>query len=147
MTGIEECFRRGLLRRVEPSATKSAESLRRAGEWLDEAEKNVAAEAYRSALASTYLAFFHAARTVLFRDGVREKSHYCVGIYLEKYVEQNVLEEKWVMLFDRMRSARHTDQYSFHIPPSSEEVESAMKAAESFIERIARLMRETAKNG
>jgi len=43
-----------------------------AGEWLDEAEKNMAAEAYRSALASAYLAFFHAARTVLFRDGVRE---------------------------------------------------------------------------
>jgi len=118
-----------------------------AGEWLDEAKKNAAAEAYRSALASAYLAFFHAARTVLFRDGVREKSHYCVGVYLEKYVEQNVLEEKWVMLFDRMRSARHTDQYSFHPRPSSEEVESAMKAAESFIERIARLMRETAKNG
>lgn len=101
--------------------------------------------AYRSALASAYLAFFHAARTVLFRDGVREKSHYCVGVYLEKYVEQNVLEEKWVMLFDRMRSARHTDQYSFQPHPSSEEVESAIRADRKFIERIAQLMRETAK--
>jgi len=72
LTGIEDCFRRGLLCRVEPSATKNAESLMQAGEWLDEAEKNMAAEAYRSALASAYLAFFHAARTVLFRDGVRE---------------------------------------------------------------------------
>ncbi|MDP2753774.1 MAG: hypothetical protein Q8P40_05205, partial [Nitrospirota bacterium] len=46
---IEECFRRGLLRRVEPSTAKSTESLMQAGEWLDEAEKNIAAQAYRSA--------------------------------------------------------------------------------------------------
>jgi len=44
-------------------------------------------------------------------DGLREKSHYFVGIYLEKYVEDGLLEEKWPMLFDRMRSVRHADQY------------------------------------
>jgi len=81
---------------------------------------------------------------VLFRDGVREKSHYCVGIYLEKYVQQGVLEEEWVMIFDRMRSARHTDQYSFQVHPSSEEVESAFKTAKRFIKRMERLIKERA---
>ncbi|MDI3488538.1 MAG: hypothetical protein PWR26_1255, partial [Methanosarcinales archaeon] len=75
---------------------------------------NFESGAFRSALLSTYLAVFHSARAVLFRDGVREKSHYCVGVYLEKYVNQNLLEEKWVVVFDRMRSTRHEDQYTFH---------------------------------
>lgn len=67
-----------------------------------------------------------------------------MGIYLEKYVQQGVLEEEWVMIFDRMRSARHTDQYSFQVHPSLEEVESAFKTAKRFIKRMERLIKDTA---
>ncbi|MDD4446734.1 MAG: HEPN domain-containing protein [Methanothrix sp.] len=52
----------------------------------------------RSAISSAYLAVFHSARAVLFRDGVREKSHYCIGLYLQRYVEDGTLEEDWPML-------------------------------------------------
>ena len=143
MNNIEDCFRKGLLRRVEPSLTKSKESISEAREWLSEARKNMAAEAYKSAISSLYLAIFHSARAVLFRDGVREKSHYCVGVYLGKYVEQGVLEEDWVLIFDRMRSVRHTDQYSFQVHPSKEEVESGIDIAGKFVNRIETLLSET----
>ncbi|WP_052353281.1 HEPN domain-containing protein [Methermicoccus shengliensis] len=135
----EECFRRGLLRYVEPSKEKSQESIKRAKEWLNEAMINFESGAFRSALLSTYLAVFHSARAVLFRDGVREKSHYCVGVYLEKYVNQNLLEEKWVVVFDRMRSTRHEDQYTFHAP-TSEEVKSSIDTARQFIKRMEELL-------
>lgn len=143
MNNIEDCFRQGLLRRVEPSLTKSKESMAEAREWLSEARKNVDAEAYKSAISSLYLAIFHSARAVLFRDGVREKSHYCVGVYLEKYVEQGVLEEDWILIFDRMRSVRHTDQYSFQVHPSKEEVESGIDIAGKFVNRMEKLLNET----
>lgn len=143
LSNIDNCFKEGLLRRVEPSAIKSNESIMQAKEWLSEAEKNINIEAYRSALASIYLVFFHAARSVLFRDGVREKSHYCIGVYLEKYVQKDILEEEWALIFDRIRSARHTNQYSFHVHPTIEEVESAIKASEKFIGRMERLIKET----
>lgn len=123
------------------------------------AEKNLENEAYKSAHISTYLALFHSARAILFRDGVREKSprklcfrgieniifecHYCIGIYLEKYVNSRDLEEEYVMLFDRMRSARNTDQYSFQIPPSPEEVKSGIESAGDFIDRMNQLLNET----
>lgn len=143
MNNIEDCFRQGLLRRVEPSLTKSKESIAEARDWLSEARKNVEAEAYKSAISSLYLAIFHSARAVLFRDGVREKSHYCAGVYLEKYVEQGVLEEDWVLIFDRMRSVRHTDQYSFQIHPSKEEVDSGIDIAGKFVNRMVKLLNET----
>ena len=143
MNKIEDCFRKGLLRRVEPSLNKSKESIKEAREWLSEARKNMAAEAYKSAISSLYLAIFHSARAVLFRDGVREKSHYCVGVYLGKYVEQGVLEEDWVLIFDRMRSVRHTDQYSFQVHPSKEEVESGIDIAGKFMNRMETLLSET----
>ncbi len=143
MNKIEACFRKGLLLRVEPSSTKSRESIAEARDWLSEARKNVAAEAYKSAISSLYLAIFHSARAVLFRDGVREKSHYCAGVYLEKYVEQGVLEEDWFLIFDRLRSVRHADQYSFQVHPLKEEVESGIDIAGKFVIRMEKLLDET----
>jgi len=143
LKNIDDCFERGLLRKVEPSRTKCEQSLLQAGEWLSEAEKNLEAEAYRSALSSAYMAVFHSARAVLFRDGVREKSHYCIGLYLQRYVEDGTLEENWPMLFDRIRSVRHADQYSFMALPTVEEVQAGIDLAERFIERMERLLRET----
>ena len=97
----------------------------------------------RSAVSSAYLAVFHAARAVLFRDGVREKSHYCIGLYLQRYVEEGSLEEDWPMLFDRIRSVRHADQYSFMAKPTEEEVQAGIDLAEKFIERMEKLLNET----
>lgn len=140
MNKMEDCFRKGLLRRVEPSLTKSKDSITEAREWLSEAMKNKASEAYKSAISSLYLAIFHSARAVLFRDGVREKSHYCVGVYLEKYVDEGVLEEDWVLIFDRIRSVRHTGQYSFQTHPSKEEVDSGIDIARKFVDRMEKLL-------
>lgn len=143
LKNIDDCFERGLLRKVDPSRTKSDQSLTQAREWLSESEKNLEAEACRSALSSTYLAIFHSARAILFRDGVREKSHYCIGLYLQKYVEEGALEEEWPMSFDRIRSIRHADQYSFMAKPSEEEVKAGIDLAGRFIERMERLLRDT----
>lgn len=143
MKNIDDCFERGLLRKVEPSRIKSEQSLLQAREWLLEAEKNLEVEAYRSALSSAYLAVFHSARAILFRDGVREKSHYCVGLYLQKYVEEGALEEEWPMLFDRIRSVRHADQYSFQARPTDGEARSGIDLAERFINRMEQMLRDT----
>lgn len=66
MNNLENCFKQGLLRKAEPSIEKGKESIRQAKEWLSEAVKSKDAGAYKSAVSSAYLAFFHAARAVLF---------------------------------------------------------------------------------
>ncbi len=39
-----------------------------------------------------YNAFFHTARALLFRDGIKERSHFCVARYIEeKYVVKGLL--------------------------------------------------------
>jgi uncharacterized protein (UPF0332 family) len=91
---LEKCFRRRQLEKVEPSHTKSQLSLKEAYKWLNESLKNIKSSAYSSAQLSIYLAFFHAARSVLFRDGVREKIHYCIGIYLEGYRQRGFFKRK-----------------------------------------------------
>jgi len=47
------------------------------------------------------------------------------------------------MLFDRIRSVRHADQYSFMAKPTEEEVQAGIDLAEKFIERMEKLLNET----
>lgn len=83
MNELDECFRKGFLRKVDPSRRKSTQSIKEAEKWLKETNINLESGALDSANLSVYLVFFHSARAVLFRDGIREKSHYCLGIYLD----------------------------------------------------------------
>jgi uncharacterized protein (UPF0332 family) len=101
--------------------------------------KNITVDAYDSCIASAYMAMFHAARAVLFRDGIREKSHYCIARYLDKYVDEDLLEEEWVVLLDRIRDVRHQDQYTLYHHTTEEEASFSIKISKQFVKRIKKL--------
>jgi uncharacterized protein (UPF0332 family) len=85
----------------------------------------------------------HAARTVLFLDGVREKSHACVGRYLEeRYAKKGTLEKEWVQLFDHHRQVRHDDQYDLSFFSTDEDAEQAARSAGRFLKRMGALLAE-----
>lgn len=138
---FEDCVKEGLLRSIPPSKEKAEGSLKAAQRWLEEAEKDLRGEAFNSSVLSSYLAMFHSARTLLFFDGFREKSHYCIARYLEEnYVKKNLLESKWVELLDHYRDLRHSDQYSINFFATEEEAEGALKTAKGFAERMRKLL-------
>jgi len=131
------------LKKVQPSKDKGLRSLEKADEWIDESKKNFNASAFGSCVSSSYMAMFHASRAILFRDGVREKSHFCIARYLEKYVENDLLEEEWVFLLDRVRDVRHMDQYALEHFATGEEANSTYKSAKKFIKRMNQLFEES----
>ena len=141
MTRLDECYERGLLRKVGASMEKAFLSLAQAREWLKEAGYDCDAGAPRSAFMAAYMGYFHAARAVLYRDGVREKSHYCIGVYLESYGEKGLLEDEWILQFDHIRGLRQNDQYSLDARPTVQEVQQAVAEAEKFIERMEQLVK------
>ena len=147
MLDWRECFERGLLRHIKPSAEKGAMSLKKSRAVLDEAQKNLDSEAYNSCVHSSYLAMFHSAKSILFRDGVREKSHYCLARYLDRYVEDKHIEERWIDLLDRIRDVRHAGQYDLAYSSTEEEAESCLRAARDFVERMMNLFEKTEKPG
>ncbi len=123
------------------SRGKARKSLEASLKWLEESEKNLQSNALRSSLLSAYLAVFHAARSVLFFDGYREKSHACIARYLEeKYVRSGLLEPKWVEMLDHFREIRHTDQYSFNFFTSGDESEDTIKKSREFVFRMKKLL-------
>lgn len=144
---FHDCMKEGLLRKIPQSKEKAEGSMKAGKKWLEEAEKDVAGEAFNSSLISSYLAMFHSARAILFLDGFREKSHYCIARYLEeKYVKGELLEMKWVELLDYYRTMRHDDQYSITFFTTKEEAENALKNAKEFVEKMRELLDKMIEN-
>ena len=128
------CLKSGLLRKIPPSRDKANQSLKKAEQWLAEANISFEGSAYSSSVLTSYMVMFHAARSILFFDGYREKSHACVARYLEeKYVKTNKLDEKWVDLLDHSREIRHEDQYNVSFFSTKKEAEKALKSAGDFL--------------
>mgnify|MGYP003393213839 CR=1 FL=1 len=129
-----DCIKEGLLRKIPPSKDKALQSFKKAHEWLKEAESSLAGGALNSAIVASYMVMFHAARSILFLDGFREKSHACVARYLEeKYVKTSKLDKKWIELLDYSREVRHNDQYNLEFFSTKEEAEKALDSAKTFL--------------
>lgn len=141
MTDLDDCFADGKLQAVPPSDEKAMESLKTARAYLQEAQQVTQIGSYRLATNGVYMAWFHAARAILFRDGIREKNHFCIEQYLRTYVPSGKLDSKWIILLARIRTRRNQNQYSFEVPASKEEIEGLLELAEQFIGTIEDLLK------
>jgi len=135
---VNECFENRTLRKIEPDAEKVKKSLEMAEIKLDESKKLFSAGFYDTAVLTLYTSMFHAARSLLYRDGVQEKNHYSVYIYIrERY--SNEIPINLINFFDQFRDERHEIFYGFEGKTSKEEVEDGILDAEDFIEEIKKI--------
>ena len=138
---FEECVRRDYLRRMEAQPALARLSIDRARSFLESSQKNLKMGIYDGALVMAYLALFHAARALLFKDGWREKSHACISAYLrEFYVKPGLLDVKWVRYLDYVRNLRHQTQYDVGFSPDSEEIVNILPRIEEFIAVVENIL-------
>jgi len=138
---FETCIEKGYLQKIEPSEELVRLSIKRAGEALQSAEKNLEVGVYDGALMLAYLGMFHAARAVLFKDGWREKSHACISAYLrEFYVERGKLDINWARYLDYVRNLRHQTQYDVGFSPERDMVLEVVKIAKNFVAEVENLL-------
>jgi len=131
---FNDCIKENLLRKIPPSKDKAIQSMKKAHQWLKEAKNSLKGAAFNSSILASYMIMFHAARSILFVDGYREKSHACVARYLEeKYVKTGRLNRKWVELLDHSREIRHDDQYNLSFISTRKDAEYALKSAGNFL--------------
>ncbi|MBI5803661.1 HEPN domain-containing protein [Candidatus Pacearchaeota archaeon] len=129
---IEDCLKFRLLRRISPDKHKSVKSLEMAQINLKDANVELKYSLYKSAIMSSYMAMFHAARAILYRDGIQEKNHYAVYIYLkEKYL--NKIPLPILNLLNIHRIERHEAVYGLDFIPQKEDALLAVRDAKSFI--------------
>ena len=90
---FNDCIKENLLRKIPPSLDKAHQSIKKSKEWLSESEKSLNGGAAGSSILSSYMSMFHAARSILFFDGYREK----VMLVLLDIWRKNMLRSKnWI---------------------------------------------------
>ena len=139
---LNECFDRRLLRRDRPDAEKAKRSIEISKTKLKQAHKAFQNELYDASLVLAYTSMFHAARAVLFRDGIIEKSHVCMIEYLRtEYVRKGRLGEGFVNSLDQMRIDRHEAIYGLEASVTMSQTDHAIQQCKEFIETITKLLK------
>ncbi len=140
----EDCMRKGLLRPMPPDMRKAENSLRISGMKLEAAKKELGYGLFEGAFITAYTSMFHAARALLFRDGFKERSHYCIFLYVsEKY--RGKIEMKYINELNSLRMIRHKVMYGDEDEVRMREVEeeeakSSVKMAEGFLESVRKII-------
>lgn len=139
---VKGCFEQNLLSRITPSIGLARKSIRQARSFLKDAEDLIKIGKDRMAVIALYNAFFHAARALLFKDGVKERSHFCVARYLEEYyVKRELIDIKFLNYVDSLRDLRHDIQYSVEEAEIEEDLGEVHAVCLSFIEAVERALR------
>jgi len=83
---------------------------------------------------------------LLFKDGIKERSHYCVSKYIEeKYGEKEIITMQQSIVLESLREKRNSIQYSLEQPEIEENLEEIYNEVESFLERVKEIIKKEAK--
>jgi len=83
---------------------------------------------------------FHSAGVILYPDGLQEKSHVCIVLYLkEKYA--NKIPPYLIQSLDSFRKERHETLYGLDFTVNKKDAELSISDAEQFLETVEKLVR------
>jgi len=84
---------------------------------------------------------FHAARAILFRNGIIEKSHVCLVEYMrQEYSKKGLISEGYVNGLDRMRTDRHEAIYGLETSVTGHQADHAISQCRQFIDAVRKLI-------
>ena len=129
---LNDCLKQGKIVRFSEARKLVAKELAVAREDLSVCRESLDQKNYKWATVQAYYAMFHAARTLLYHKGYREKSHYCLILAIKAfYVSENLLEMRLVESFQMAKALREGADYE-----NTFDAESAVSLAEQAAEFV-----------
>src|SRR3989344_1498410 len=108
---LDECFRKGMLKRVRPDKDEIDNSLGRSKHFIGRASGNMKQKYFDVAFLMAYNSMFQSCKALLFIKGVKERSHYCMIEFVRKEFVSNEKITSLAKALDSYRLARHAIQY------------------------------------
>ncbi|PIN98212.1 MAG: hypothetical protein COT90_05440 [Candidatus Diapherotrites archaeon CG10_big_fil_rev_8_21_14_0_10_31_34] len=138
---VEDCFEKGLLKKTEKNKRIALQDISQAEFFLNEAFDLINLKKKEMAAIALYNSVFHAGRALLFLDGIKEKSHYCMQKYLEKIsADKKILSSEELSLFDLLRGIRQEVQYNINKVSFEENFNELYNKSEDFTEKIKKIV-------
>lgn len=136
---VKECFEKRMLRKIAPDREKAKSSLSISGNKLLRAKDLFNGGFGEEAFVSAYTSMFHAARALLYDEGVQEKGHYAVYVFLkEKFVGR--IQDYLIESFKNYQIERHNVLYGFEKNLGDGEVQSSIEDAGEFLNKVKEVL-------
>jgi len=109
---FEKCSKEGKIKKFSGAKGLSAKELKVAEADLSAAKKGLEGEQWKWCTIQAYYSMFHAARALLYSEGYREKSHYCLRIAVEAlFVSTGKISEKFIDGLQTAKQMRENADY------------------------------------
>ncbi|MBI5635988.1 HEPN domain-containing protein [Candidatus Micrarchaeota archaeon] len=131
---LQKLFEDGFLKKIPASKERAEKSLLVSQRYLAEAEKTFEAECFEMAIFAAYASAFHAARAILFSDGIGERSHFAIVDYLKE--KHKALGVENINSFDFYRQLRHSVAYGLDTAVGEEDAKEAIKFSKGFLKTV-----------
>lgn len=133
---LRRCFEKHLLIKRKPyDEAVIRREITNARRHLKNAQACIEEGLYDLAIVSVYTTMFHAGRSLLQRDGIKERGHVCLIEYLKETYPR--LKEH-IKTMDSYRRSRHTMLYGLDVDIMAEDAQTGVLMSKQFIEAIER---------
>ncbi len=129
---FEKCLKRGKIKKFPKAKQLASKELELAGQDLKIAGESFSEKNYKWSTIQSYYAMFHAARSLLYKKGYREKSHYClIEAIRHLFVAEKALNFKFIEAMQLGKSLRENADYYGDFDKAS--AESMLENAKAFL--------------
>lgn len=131
---VEECLKKGFLKKIRVEKEIIEKEMKESERDLNDAKISFKTRKFKWSIIQSYYSMFHAARSVLFSLGFKERRHFAIAVVLEDLVKKKRLEQKFVSDFKAGIFTREEADYEADY--SQDKAESLLKIAEEFTKRM-----------
>ena len=132
---FKECLEKRKLVRFPLSKKLVEREIEQAETDLADSKDSLKVKKYKWATIQAYYCMFHAARSLIYRKGYREKSHYALMVAIKAlYLGEGIIPREMLENFQTAKNLREDADY--HAKYSKQGAESLIQAAEDFLNSV-----------
>lgn len=141
---FKKCLEKGKIRPFSRGKNLSLKELDTAEEDLENATDSYTSGKFKWSIIQAYFAMFHAGRALIYSQGYREKSHYCLIVALRLlFVSKRLLDYRLVEMLGQGKKLRENADY--YNQWSKEGAHQMVEAAQSFVKRAKEIVGSAGK--
>ena len=137
---VDDCFKKRMLRKIMPDEDKAKRSLEIAENKLVTAKDSFEKELYGPAIIYGYTSMFHSSRALLYKDGIQEKSHICLVLYIRENYKDKI-PPYLINSLDSFRKERHETLYGLDFIETRKDAELSIIYAEKLHNTVKNILK------
>lgn len=136
---LKKCFETGQLKKISADLSLTKKSLKRGFSILEEIPRLRESDFLEIAEQRLYQAFFHMIKALLYKDGIKEHSHYCAILYVKETYGKSLENE--IATMEVLKDLRNQSQYGVESPSlNEEEINDWLKTGKILHQKITQLL-------